>query len=173
MSFEIVPADTPDRIAAAKALFVAYAGWLERAHGISLAFQNVDEELAGWPGKYAPPRGVLLVAEGPEGAAGCVALRPLDGATCEIKRLYVAPEGRGAGLGRRLVRAIVAEARRLGYARAVLDTAGFMAEALRLYREAGFRDIPPYYDNPYPDMVFLGLDLRAAGAPEATNGACA
>ena len=73
--------------------------WLERDHGVSLAFQDIAAELAAWPGRYAPPRGALLLALGPATPAGTVALRPLDAATCEIKRLYVTPAARGAGLG--------------------------------------------------------------------------
>src|SRR6478672_110087 len=92
-----------------RALFREYAASLP----FTLDFQGFDRELAELPGPYAPPRGALLLARG----AGCVGLRPLDDATCELKRLYVRPPARGTGLGRRLVEAIVAEARRLGYAR--------------------------------------------------------
>ena len=67
---------------------------------------------------------------------------------------------RGSGLGRTLAGAIVASARQLGYQRAVLDTASFMKGATRIYESLGFRDIPPYYHNPYGDVVrYLGLEL--------------
>src|ERR1700729_431792 len=58
-----------------------YAAWLE----VDLCFQNFEEELAALPGEYQPPGGRLLIADG----AGCVALRPIDKETCEMKRLYV------------------------------------------------------------------------------------
>jgi putative acetyltransferase len=70
-----------------RAMLREYAAWLE----VDLCFQNFEEELAGLPGSYAPPRGRLLIADD----AGCVALRPIDEETCEMKRLYVRPEHRG------------------------------------------------------------------------------
>jgi GNAT superfamily N-acetyltransferase len=159
MPVEIVPAEGPQRIEAARALIRAYAGWLARDHGIDLEFQGLADEIATLPGRYAPPGGALLLALGPEGAVGVVGLRPHAPDTCELKRLYVLPSARGGGIGARLAAAIVAKAIRLGYRRAVLDTAGFMAGAQRVYAALGFREIAPYYDNPYEDMRFMGCDL--------------
>ena len=134
-----------------RALFREYAASLPFA----LDFQDFDRELAELPGEYAPPRGALLLARG----AGCVGLRPLDAATCEMKRLYVRPSARGTGLGRRLTEAIVGEARGLAYARMRLDTMPDMAAALSLYAELGFQEIPPYRANPIAGAVFLELEL--------------
>jgi GNAT superfamily N-acetyltransferase len=128
-----------------------YAAWL----GVDLCFQNFDEELAGLPGDYSPPYGCLLIAEG----AACVALRRIDGDVCEMKRLYVRPEHRGSGLGRRLVLAIIEEARRIGYRKMRLDTMPKMDGAQRLYASLGFRDIAAYRYNPEPGARFLELDL--------------
>jgi GNAT superfamily N-acetyltransferase len=160
MHVEIVPALTPERIEAARGLIRAYADWLERAHGVNLDFQGFPEELATLPGRYAPPDGALLLALDGAAAVGVVGLRRLAAGTCELKRLYVLPSARGHGVGAQLAAAIVADAKRLGYRRAVLDTGGFMTGALRVYEALGFRDIPPYYDNPYPGMRFLGCELR-------------
>ena len=99
-----------------------------------------------------------------QGAAplGCVALRPLGPAgIAEMKRLYVVPAGRGMGLGLALVEAVLGEARRIGYARVVLDTLPFMAEAVALYRRAGFTGIAPYYETPVAGTIFLGHALGA------------
>jgi putative acetyltransferase len=128
-----------------------YAAWLE----IDLCFQNFEEELAGLPGEYAAPSGRLLIAEG----AGCVALRRIDDETCEMKRLYVRPERRGSGLGSSLVRAIIEEARGIGYRRMRLDTMPKMGGAQRLYESLGFRDIAAYRYNPEAGARFLELEL--------------
>lgn len=128
-----------------------YAAWLE----VDLCFQDFERELAQLPGDYAPPRGRLLIAEG----AGSVALRPLDEEICEMKRLYVRPEYRGSGLGRRLVEAILGQAREIGYRRVRLDTMPKMDGAQKLYASFGFYDIPAYRYNPEPGARFLELAI--------------
>ncbi|HEY3185041.1 MAG TPA: GNAT family N-acetyltransferase, partial [Gaiellaceae bacterium] len=128
--------------------------------GFPLDFQDFERELAQLPGDYAPPRGLLLLARVNDEDAGCVALRPLGGDTCEMKRLYVRAEHRGAGLGRLLAEAVVAEARGLGYARMRLDTVPGMESAQSLYRRLGFTEIEPYTANPVDGARFLELVLR-------------
>mgnify|MGYP000451122599 CR=1 FL=1 len=146
----------PDDRDAVLALFAEYVAGL----GVDLAFQGVDEEFATLPGKYAPPRGQILIARDGDGRAfGCVAVRPLASGTCEMKRLYVRPEARGRDLGRQLADAIIAFARDAGYRRMVLDTLETMAPAQRLYAALGFVQTAPYYDNPLPGVRYLGRDL--------------
>jgi putative acetyltransferase len=136
-------------------LFGEYAASL----AFDLSFQAFDRELAELPGRYAPPAGALLVARIDDETVGCVALRPLDGAICELKRLYVRPGHRGGGAGRRLVVAALAEARRLDYRRVRLDTVPGMEKAQALYERLGFEDIAPYTDNPIAGTRFLELVL--------------
>ena len=138
-----------------RALFEEYAASLP----VSLGFQGFDQELAALPGAYSPPRGALLIARSAGEIVGCVALRPLDDTTCEMKRLFIRPSQRGSGLGRRLVQEIVKRGRYLGYERMRLDTAPWMAAAHALYTDAGFREIPPYAVNPVPGVRFLELEL--------------
>ena len=143
---------------AVRALFLEYAASLD----FDLCFQGFERELAGLPGAYAPPRGRLLLATVAGEAAGCVGLRPLagNGDACEMKRLYVRPAFLGQGLGGRLARAVIAEARSIGYGRMLLDTVpDRMAAATALYRRLGFREIPPYYANPIPGATYLELAL--------------
>ena len=157
---KILPARKDADIAAAARLFTAYANWLSDDYGISLEFQNFAEELATLPGKYAAPKGELYVVRSVAGEAlGCIAFRPIDDTTCEIKRLYVAMDWRGQKLGARLVSECLNGARTAGYARAVLDTAEWMKDAQALYERNGFVDIAPYYDNPEAGIRYMGAFL--------------
>jgi GNAT superfamily N-acetyltransferase len=156
-SFSIQPVRSAADLEATKALFNAYAASL----GVNLTYQKFAEEMAVMPGKYAPPKGELLLARGADGAAlGCVGLRPLeDAGTCEMKRLYVTPEGRGLGLGKALAERVVEEARRIGYRQMLLDTLPSLATAVALYDRMGFARIPAYYDTPIPGTIFMALSL--------------
>jgi GNAT superfamily N-acetyltransferase len=151
---QLVQVDRPgEHLDEVRALLGEY--W--RSFGFTPCFQGFDEELAGLPGAYGPPRGALLLAPG----KGCVALRALDARTAEMKRLYLRPQARGTGLGRALAEAAVARARALGFARLVLDTIpGRMEEAVALYRSMGFRETAPYGETPTPGALCLELPLR-------------
>ncbi|MEO8587376.1 MAG: GNAT family N-acetyltransferase [Acidobacteriota bacterium] len=137
--------------AVARDLFVEY----QKSLGISLCFQNFDEELASLPGAYAPPDGRLLLAFSGGEPAGCVALRKIGGDFCEMKRLWVRPAFRGSGLGRRLAEALLLEARAIGYRAIRLDTLPSMKAAQVLYLSLGFLDIPPYNDHPIEGTRFM------------------
>jgi len=151
----ICQAAAPEHIAQARALIEQYGAWI----GIDLSFQGFAAELAGLPGLYAPPRGRLLLALASGEAAGCVALRPLEEAVCEMKRLFVRPAFRGQDLGVLLVEQIVNEARAIGYAQMRLDTLPSMQPAIRLYRAFGFVPCAPYYDTPLRGTIFMELQL--------------
>lgn len=126
---------------------------------VDLSFQNYDEEFANLPGKYVPPDGALFIAKWSGEAAGCIALRRFDESRCELKRLYVRPAFHGFGLGRMLVDQAISTAREIGYAAMLLDTKDTLEHAIVLYKTLGFVEIPPYYNNPYPNVVYLQLDL--------------
>ena len=152
-------ASTPEHYETARALFLEYQAQL----GIDLCFQGFADELARLPTMYGPPAGrLLLAAAGTDHAVlGCVGVRALagDSRACEMKRLYVKPDGRGCGAGRALATASIGAAREMGYARMVLDTLGTMVAARALYAELGFRETTPYYSNPINDVTYLELAL--------------
>lgn len=137
-------------------LFTEYEEFL----GVDLCFQDFEKELESLPGPYGPPNGVMFIAlKGEEAAAGCVAVKDLGEGRCEMKRLFVRPGCRGRGLGRELAEKVIAEASGMGYSAMRLDTLSRLKEAMNLYLSLGFKEIPPYYQNPLPDVVFLELEL--------------
>lgn len=127
---------------------------------VSLDYQGYEAEFADLPGKYAPPDGRLILAEGDGEVHGCIALRKVSGDICEMKRLYVRPRARGLGIGLHLVTRLIEEAREAGYAEMRLDVLAEFAQAKVLYRRVGFVSAAPVSFNPLPGTAFLGLKLR-------------
>jgi ribosomal protein S18 acetylase RimI-like enzyme len=101
----------------------------------------------------------LLVARKDGDVLGCIALKRLAPGVAEIKRLYVVPQGRGLGVGKALVTAILGEAARLGYREIKLDTLPAMASAIALYRGFGFEPVAPYGSFPYRGLLCFGRTL--------------
>lgn len=152
---DIRPARFPEDIDAVRSIFGEYV----KSATVSLEFQDYEAEFAGLPGKYAPPQGRLLLAWQDQGVVGCAALRPVDLATCEMKRVYVRPAARGEGLGRQLVALILQEARSAGYTRICLDVLPEFEVATRIYESFGFVPAAPVTFNPVAGTRFLGLTL--------------
>jgi putative acetyltransferase len=153
--YEIFEATSDRDFKEARALFMEYAAELR----VDLCFQNFTGELENLRDTYGPPAGCLLLARGSEGFVGCVALRPFREGTCEMKRLYLQPAARGSGTGRGLAVEIIGRARARGYRRMVLDTLESLQAARTLYGSLGFREVPPYYDNPLDGVVYMELQL--------------
>jgi putative acetyltransferase len=157
-AFELIDVETDAQVATVRALVREYAAWIN----VDLCFQEIDAEIDGLPGKYAAAHGgVLLLALSDTQPAGCVALRALEAGVCEMKRLWVRDAFRGAHLGELLARTILQRAVQLGYGIIRLDTLAHMTRAQRLYAQLGFRQIPPYYDNPIPGTIYLEKSLRS------------
>ncbi|AWM00818.1 bifunctional helix-turn-helix transcriptional regulator/GNAT family N-acetyltransferase [Bradyrhizobium amphicarpaeae] len=100
------------------------------------------------------PRGSFIVAMSDTLPIGCVGLKGTDQGYAEIKRLWVAPAARGLRLGRRLMDTAESAARELGITLLRLDTNSALPEAAQLYRGTGWREIPRFNDDPYPDLFF-------------------
>jgi ribosomal protein S18 acetylase RimI-like enzyme len=132
-------------------LFDRYA---ESLH-FNLCFQNYEEERRNLCREYGAPAGCLLLVKDGEEAIGCVALRKMEAGICEMKRMYVKPEYRGKGVGRKLAEAVIEAARELNYQRMRLDTISQMTEAIALYRKLGFYEIQPYRYNPIPGVIYM------------------
>lgn len=156
MEYEIIEAKSGNEISAVRDLFIEYAEWLD----VSLCFQNFDEELATLPGRYAPPEGRLYLVKSNGKYTGCAGLRKIDDGICEMKRLYLKPEMRGSGIGKKLVQLLIDEARDIGYKSMRLDTIKEkMPNAVDIYEKFGFKKIDKYYDNPNPHTLFMELVL--------------
>jgi ribosomal protein S18 acetylase RimI-like enzyme len=154
---EIIQTETPEQIEEIRKLFREYENWLD----IDLCFQDFEKELANLPGKYAKPDGRLFLIHKENLSAGCIALRIIDAETCEMKRLYVREQFRGLGLGKMLIEKLFEEAQVIGYKKMRLDTLpDKMPSAVKLYKSHGFCEIPPYYDNPHRQTLFMELDLN-------------
>lgn len=157
----LIEALQPADVKTAQALFREYAASLN----VDLCFQGFAAEVESLPGDYAPPSGCLLLAVRGDQPAGCVGLRKWSEGVCELKRMYVRPGSRGAGLGRRMLNEAVRRARAIGYHSMRLDTLPSMIEATSLYRSVGFREIEPYRHNPVPGHFQMELDLaRVTGS---------
>lgn len=162
----ITEATTSADIALARGLILEYGD----SRGFPLEWQDFDAEVATLPGDYTGPLGGLWIGRVDGEPRGCVAVRPLGDGTCEMKRLYVRPAGRGLGLGRLLAERAIRHARETGYVAMFLDTLERMEEAGGLYASLGFVPCDPYRHNPLPDVVYLRLDLTGGAAADAAQG---
>jgi GNAT superfamily N-acetyltransferase len=77
-----------------------------------------------------------------------------------MKRLFIKESFQGFGIGKLLIEKILAEAKIIGYQKMRLDTyPPKMARAVRIYESYGFREISPYYHNPYGEALFMEKNL--------------
>lgn len=126
---------------------------------VNLDYQGNEAEFANLPGKYAAPKGCVLLADRDGEIEGCVALREVTAEICEMKRLYVRPHARGRNLGRQLAERLIAEARSIGYIEMRLDVQEKSVSARKLYDALGFVTAEPISFNPVPGASFLGRRL--------------
>lgn len=150
----VLPGDT-DMISAVRELFLEY----QESLGIDFCFQGFEEELATLPGKYGPPDGRLILVYDDADLVACGALRPLGDGIAELKRIYIRPRARRRGLGRKVSEELIAFASTRGYQAVRLDTLKRLSGASELYENLGFTSIPPYNDNPIPDVTYMEKKL--------------
>ncbi|TMD33178.1 MAG: GNAT family N-acetyltransferase [Chloroflexi bacterium] len=104
--------------------------------------------------ELVPPRGALLIARLRGGPIGCGALKFHPGEPAELKRMWVAPEARGLGLGRRLLVELERHAKEAGTRVVRLETNRTLSEAIQLYRSSGYREVAAFNDEPYAHHWF-------------------
>jgi putative acetyltransferase len=136
-------------------IFIEYSEFLQ----VDLCFQNFEKELQTLHQVYSPPQGCIILARQNGATVGCIALKPIEAGVCEMKRLYVRPEARGEGLGRKLVEELITFARKSSYTKMKLDTVSKLKEAIGLYRSFGFVETSAYVYNPLSDVLYFELQL--------------
>ena len=166
---EIALAESPEDIEAIRQLCRDFVAWQRANHpehraAIDAYFEPVAFErmLADLPRLHGRPKGALLLGRVDGRPAGCVMSHEIEPGVAEMKRLFVAESARGHGLGRRLVEALMDQARADGHRRMRLDTAFFLATAIALYRRLGFVDRVMVSDIPADARavaISLGRDL--------------
>ena len=131
-----------------------------REHGLQPDPGQTDADLDDIDAEYFQRGGRFSVLEAPGGVIiGTVGIRPVSPGVCELRKMYLDSRWRGRGLGRMLLDHGLAEARRLGFNRVVLETASVLKEAIRLYERYGFRPYKPEHLVPRCDQAYF-LDLK-------------
>jgi putative acetyltransferase len=121
----------------------------------------MEDELVQLESFYLDP-GFLLLATNDDGERlGCVGARATsDVRQCEVRRMFIRPEGRGKGLGRALTDRLIVEAAEAGFTHLVLNTLPAMSEAICLYESMGFVRCDPYVDEPLEGVLYYSLTLE-------------
>ncbi|TMF65686.1 MAG: GNAT family N-acetyltransferase [Chloroflexi bacterium] len=116
------------------------------------------------------PAGALLIARLRGRPVGCGALKFHHRAPAELKRMWVVPDARGLGLGRRLLLELERLARRNGAGAVRLETNRALKEAVALYRSAGYREVKAFNDEPYAHHWFAKRLATSPLVPPPSRG---
>lgn len=154
-SFHLREAAFPADSARLKTIIREYVDWL----AMDLSYRGFEEEMARFDALFTLPSGLFFIAEADQHIAGCAGLLRHSDNVAEVKRLYVRPSFRGHALGARLLAAVTAKARALGFSRLILDAVPQTVVAQRLYTATGFVETEPYYPDPVPGTRFFALTL--------------
>ena len=130
-------------------------------------YPELHSEGAPWPGNSpTPPGGTYVIAYETEIPVGCGALRPIDSATVEVRRMYVLKSTRRAGVARKILAALEASAARMGYKVMRLETGNRQHPAMALYESFSFRRIAPFgeYTNDPTSVCYEKHVAQSAGA---------
>jgi GNAT superfamily N-acetyltransferase len=168
-SIQIFNATRLEHFDQVRSIIRAFVAWHRQRHAEDLKLideyfdaKAFEAELASLPGKYALPKGRLLLALYDGEPAGCAALREIDNESCEMKRMFVYDKFHGKGIGAALTEKLIREARIIGYSTIKLDTSIRQVEAQKLYEKMGFKRTTPYYQLPKKLeewLVFMEMEL--------------
>jgi|GEM_PF-418451 GNAT superfamily N-acetyltransferase len=166
----VIAAGSPDEFAAAQRLLAEYYTWAIAEAGLDTTLSelvpSVARELANLADHYVPPTAYLLLAWVDDDPVGVCAVERIAESAAELKRLYVAPDARGYGIGGRLVTRVAELAREMGCQTLRLDThEGIMQPAIALYRRFGFEPSERCTDIDVDHMVGFALDLTTWREP--------
>jgi len=118
---------------------------------------------------FARPSGAFVVARVRGRPVGCGAVKFKGKHPAEFKRMWIAKESRGLGLGKRLLDALENEARAAGATAVRLETNRALTEAISMYRRSGYVEIEPFNDEPYAHHWFeKRFQVKARRSPKAT-----
>ena len=144
-------ASFPDDLEAVRRIFAGYFAEFRD----SLGTQDFDMEMRDLAARYDGRRQWLFVAECAGAVVGVVGLKDIGNGTGELKRMVVAPEARGSGIGKRLAEHALGDARRRGWTAVLLDTTPPMKTARGIYEALGFKERGPYYGSPLCGAIFM------------------
>jgi DNA-binding MarR family transcriptional regulator/ribosomal protein S18 acetylase RimI-like enzyme len=113
-----------------------------------------DASLPAEDGDLVPPAGAFLVGFIDGEPVACGAVKTIGAGVGSLKRMWVADDVRGLGIGRRMLEALEAEARTLGLRTLRLETNRALAEAITLYRQSGYQEVERFNDDPYAHHWF-------------------
>ncbi|HSP04128.1 MAG TPA: GNAT family N-acetyltransferase [Acidimicrobiales bacterium] len=146
-TFEVVDPHSADARAAMAAYFDELDGRFPTGFDPGDARTGDDAALA-------PPSGAFVLARQDDRVVACGGIQTIGDGIGEIKRMWVADDVRGQGLGRRLLAELEARSAALGHRVVRLDTNGALTEAIALYVRSGYAEIERYNDNPYAQRFF-------------------
>lgn len=169
MTLQVIIADRAQHAPQIRELFWEYLQWanarINEEFNVSFDIAALVEEDMHGLDKFMPPDGCLLLGYIEEDLAGIACLKSLTSSIGEVKRMYVRPSHRKAGLGRALINRLLQEAQHSGYQLVRLDSARFMKEAHQLYRSIGFKEIEAYQGSEIPKefqehWIFMEMALE-------------
>ena len=173
MNIQVINADKNQHTLQIRELFCEYLQWanerVQNEFNVSFDIATMLEDDMRSLDKFMPPQGRLLLGYNGEDLAGIACLKILKTGIGEVKRIYVRPSHRKAGLGRTLLNKLLQEAQQIGYHSIKLDSAQFMKEAHQLYRSMGFQEITAYEGSEIPKefqahWIFMELTLKSSSS---------